>query len=289
MTLTDLPTKVDFHMHTNVSDGTDSPEEILCRVCDAGIRMFSVTDHDAVKAAGIIRARMVPGDPVFVPGVEFSCEDAQGKYHILGYGFDPESEAMESLIRRGHTIRMEKVGMRLGMLRDRFGFAFSDEDVRSILELDNPGKPHIARMMIRYGYASDIKQAIKTYIDRLEIPETHLRPEEAVSGIISGGGIPVLAHPVFGDGDDLILGEDLAGRVGRLREMGVAGLEGFYSGYTEKIRSEVLTLAESYGMMVTAGSDYHGGNKLVRLGDTGLEGAGVYPVGLRAFIERVWR
>ena len=76
--------KIDLHMHTTVSDGTDPPEQIVARVREAGIGLFSVTDHDAVKAGQVIPPLLGKGDPAFVTGAEFSCRDEEGKYHILG-------------------------------------------------------------------------------------------------------------------------------------------------------------------------------------------------------------
>ena len=90
--MTSLTGRIDLHMHTTVSDGTDSPEGILDKVRSAGLALFSVTDHDAVKGYRIIQALLTPDDPAFLTGVEFSCKDEEGKYHILGYGFDPEAE-----------------------------------------------------------------------------------------------------------------------------------------------------------------------------------------------------
>jgi predicted metal-dependent phosphoesterase TrpH len=262
--------KIDLHMHTTVSDGTDTPERILGLVREAGIGVFSVTDHDAVRAAGIIRPLLGPGDPRFIPGAEFSCRDGEGKYHILGYGFDPASAPILELVGRSHALRMRKVTARLDFLRTEFGFTFPDDEIGRLLSMDNPGKPHIGNLMVRYGYAATKEQAIKEYIDRASVREGFIRPEEAVSAIAAGGGIPVLAHPFYGSGDELILGGDMERRLKRLESFGLRGIEACYSGFTAKLRETALALARSHGLLVTAGSDYHGSNKLVRLGDTGL-------------------
>ncbi|MBR6426626.1 MAG: phosphatase, partial [Clostridia bacterium] len=110
---------------------------------------------------------------------------------------------------------------------------------------------------------------------------------EAVSAIRKGGGVPVLAHPAYGSGEEIILGETMTSRLSRLTDMGLEGIEAYYSGFTGKIRSEMLALAERFGLYVTAGSDYHGSNKLVMLGDTGLEKSQQLPEGLKKFIARV--
>ena len=103
------PLKMDFHMHTTVSDGTDTPEMILERVRQLGIQMFSVTDHDALKGCKVIQSVLAENDPVFVSGVEFSCRDEDGQYHILGYGYDVDSPAIRQVVEMGHQYRMNKV------------------------------------------------------------------------------------------------------------------------------------------------------------------------------------
>ena len=262
--------RIDLHMHTVFSDGTDTPETLLPCVREAGLVFFSVTDHDAIGACEAIRALLKPGDPRFLPGVEFSCQDGLGKYHILGYGYDPASDAIGGVVRLGHEYRMEKLGKRLRMLRDRFHIVFPESDERALYALPNPGKPHIARLMVQYGHAGSIRQAFETVLNRLTVPDLYVRPEEAIKGVLGAGGIPVLAHPCFGDGDQLILGQSLNDRVERLMRFGLMGLEGYYSGYTEKLRQEVLALADRHDLYVTAGSDYHGANKMIRLGDVGF-------------------
>ena len=87
------PGKIDLHIHSTFSDGTDTPEQILEHAREIGLDLFSITDHDALKAGPVIRSLRKEGDPAFVTGVEFSCKDEKGKYHILGYGYDPEAEA----------------------------------------------------------------------------------------------------------------------------------------------------------------------------------------------------
>ena len=281
--------KIDLHMHTTVSDGTDPPEQIVARVREAGIGLFSVTDHDAVKAGQVIPPLLGKGDPAFVTGAEFSCRDEEGKYHILGYGYDPDADAMRELVETGHRLRMSKVQARLAFLKEQFGFVFPEEELRKLLAQDNPGKPHIANLMVRLGYAESKEQAIRDFINRIRFRTQYIRPEQAIRCILGAGGIPVLAHPSYGDGDQLILGSEMDERIRRLMDYGLQGLEAFYSGFTPKLRLQILSLAERYGLYVTAGSDYHGTNKLVKLGDTGLEPGAEWPEGLNRFLNDVAR
>lgn len=273
-------------MHSAVSDGTDTPQELLHRVREAGIGLFALTDHDAVKGCRIILDARTANDPNLVTGVEFSCRDEQGKYHILGYGFDPDSASILEIVATGHRYRMKKALARLDFIRKKFGFAFSEEDVRALLALDNPGKPHIANLMVRYGFAPTKEDAIREFINQARFPGDYIRPEEAIRGILGSGGIPVLAHPAYGSGDDLIIGPEMDRRLRRLIGYGLQGVEGFYSSFTPKLIAETLSFAEKYGLYVTAGSDYHGRNKLISSGETGMKPEQAVPEGLKRFLER---
>ena len=284
--MTNALPKIDLHMHTTVSDGTDTPEKILENVRAACIEFFSVTDHDAVKAALSIRPLLEDTAPRFIPGVEFSCRDEEGKYQILGYGFDPDGASIRKTVDLGHSLRMKKVLARLDFLKSEFGFSFPNDDLASLLALDNPGKPHIGNLMVKYGYAETKESAIKDYIDRVHFKSEYVRPEQAIDGIIESGGVPILAHPFYGSGDELILGDEMDHRLKKLIGFGLRGIEAFYSGFSDKLRNEAISLAERYDLYVTAGSDYHGTNKLVKLGDTGLSDRTEYSAGLRRFLER---
>ena len=279
--------KIDLHMHSRVSDGTDSPLELLGKVKDAGLEVFSLTDHDAIKGCAEIRSNIKAGDPRFITGAEFSCRDELGKYHILGYGFDTLSGAMPEFIENSHNTRMKKLKARLAFLKSEMGIEFPEDECKALLALDNPGKPHIANLMVKYGYAETKEAAFENVLNRLPVLVSYIRPERAIDAILAGGGVPVLAHPSYGDGDQLILGSELNDRVGRLVESGLRGLEAFYSGFTPQITNEVLDLADRYDLYVTAGSDYHGANKMIVLGDIGLQNPETRHARLDAFLERV--
>ena len=182
---------------------------------------------------------------------------------------------------------MKKVAARLDFIKTEFGFVFPEEETARLLSLDNPGKPHIANLMVKYGYAETKESAIKDFIDKKRFKSEYVRPEEAVAGILASGGVPVLAHPFYGSGDELILGKDIEERIVKLKGFGLLGIEAFYSGFSAKLRRDALALAEKHDLFVTAGSDYHGTNKLVRLGDTGLDPEEELPRRLKDFLKRV--
>ncbi len=279
--------KIDLHMHTVISDGTDTPEELLPLVKEAGLDVFSVTDHDSVKGSQIIPPLLKEGDPVFISGVEFSCKDEEGKYHILGYAYDPEASSIRQLMEKGHTFRMNKLAGRMQRLTEEFGFVFPKKDLDELFAMDNPGKPHIGNLMVRLGFAESKDQAIREFIDKVNWKSEYLRPEEAIRGILDAGGVPVLAHPSYGSGDELILGEEMDERLKKLISFGIQGVEAYYSGFTQRLRLENLAFAEKYNLYVTAGSDYHGKNKIVVLGDTDLPAQEERAEGFKRFLARV--
>jgi predicted metal-dependent phosphoesterase TrpH len=283
----DTMRKIDLHMHSTVSDGTDTPVELLKRVRQAGLELFALTDHDAIKGCDVIQRLRKPEDPRFLTGVEFSCRDEEGQYHILGYRYDPAAESIQELVRKGHRIRMEKIRTRLDFLEQTFGITFPPEEIEQLLRLDNPGKPHLANLLVKDGYAESKEAAMRDYLNKLRVRLEFLEPEEAIAGILAGGGIPVLAHPTFGNGDQLIQGEDMNRRLQRLTAYGLQGVEAFYSGFSRQNREEILGFAEQYHLYVTVGSDYHGKNKRVQLGDTGFTAETVCPEGMCRFLEAV--
>ena len=128
---------------------------------------------------------------------------------------------------------------------------------------------------------------MKNILNRLHVPSSYIRPEAAITAILESGGIPVLAHPPFGSGDELILGEEMELRLRKLMDFGIQGVEGYYSGFTDKLQAQMLDFADRFGLYVTAGSDYHGTSKMIPLGDTNLPDAAQGPAGLRRFLEDV--
>ena len=285
----DLLTKIDLHMHSTCSDGTDTPEQLLENVRKAGITFFSVTDHDSVEAAGMMADIRSVNDPFCISGVELSCKDEDGQYHILGYAIDPQARPIRNVVHKAHNIRMDKVVMRLRKLKEDFGITFPEEEVELLLAQPNPGKPHIGNLMVRYGYTESKEQAFREYLNDMRIPSGYVRPEEAIKAILDSGGVPVLAHPFYGSGDQLILGAEMEERLRKLVRFGLEGTEAYYSGFTEKLTRQMLALADAFGLYVTAGSDYHGTNKMVKLGETGLEETTERPENLRRFIGRIMK
>ncbi len=284
------PELIDMHMHTVASDGTDTPEELLNAIRKAGIGMFSVTDHDAVKSCVELNALLGEDDPFFVNGVELSCKDAQGKYHILGYAYDLNAAPILDLVAYTHDLRMKKVHKRLAALKDNYQISFPDEEVEKLLSLNNPGKPHIGNLMVKYGYVENRSEAIEKYLNQIKIKGSDaIDPKDAIEAICKSGGIAVLAHPIYGNGNQLLDESELVRRIDALMRYGLRGLECYYSGFSPKEEKLMLSLADRFDLLVSAGSDYHGKNKLIMLGDTNLENTADANTHLHRLLDELMR
>ena len=265
--------RVDLHLHTTASDGTDTPATLVKKAWEKGIKVISVTDHDTVAGIPEARAALSCG-MTLIEGVEFSsvtAGDGGFRCHILGYGIDVGSEAITHAIDEGMKKRREKLYARLGYIEDNFGIRFPVEDVRELEGYNAVSKLHIAKLLIKYGHADNIGDAIDKYIGG-NAPDDRIDAALAIDSIRAAGGVAVWAHPIGGEREPRIDAHELYRRAGILREMGVIGLEAYYSRYTEGDRAPILAVAEELSMVVTGGSDYHGENKTVPLGCLDADG-----------------
>jgi len=259
--------KPDLHIHSNYSDGSDSPQELIYKAKEAGLDIFSLTDHDCYEGCEIIKKAITPEDPVFIGGIELSCEDETGKYHILGYCYNLDKPALKNAVKLTHETRMGKAKNRLDYLK-KLGYEFSQEDVNDIMGQMNPGKPHFAKLLLKYGYTDDKAEAFEI-VSGYHGKDFKLTPQMGIDAILQSDGIPILAHGILADGSKNLSQQDITDRVERLKTAGLMGVEAYYSSYSKEQKNIMLSLAKEYNLFVTAGSDYHGTNKTVRLGETG--------------------
>lgn len=271
---------IDLHMHTKYSDGTDSEYELIERLRKEGIKYFSVTDHDTIEGAMAVK-KIVPDDMVYIPGIEFSCRTTDnGKVHILGYNCNEKDWDFRMAISEGHFMRVEKLEKRLDHLKKDHGIVFSKEEYDYLRSLTSTGKPHIAKLLIKHGYATDKKEAIENYIDDKKDPNdvtsTRIPSDDAVSGILMSGGVPVWAHPLGGINERHLTADEFDSRLKLLIGEGIKGLECWYSLYQKEEIEFLLDRAKKNGLFVSGGSDYHGRNKKVIPGELNAFGETVY-------------
>ena len=259
---------LDLHIHTTASDGSDTPSELAQQVAAAGLRLFSVTDHDTIDGA-LEMEGLVPHGVRYIRGVEFSCVSPAGKCHILGYHYDPDHPAFRAALAQGRQLRLEKLERRLEKLRREYAIELTDAELRWLYSRNSPGKPHLGRILLDRGLAPTLDSAIRTYLK--DVPgRDRIEAQTAVKAILASGGFPVWAHPLGGEGEKRLAPEKFEGLLELLRGYGIRGLECHYSRYSADEAAFLEKRAKALGLAITGGSDYHGKNKTgIALGQLG--------------------
>ena len=259
---------IDLHMHSNCSDGTDTPAQLLERAEKLGLKAFSVCDHDTVEATSELLRLSETSSSVYIPGVELSCFNEYGKYHILGLGYDFRNKELLDVVEELAEKRRAKKQFRIDGLKNEFGIEIPKDVLDEWERRPSVGKPHIAGQLVKMGIAADIQEAIRDYIEPLgSSMNTRIETERAIQGIHAAGGIAIWAHPLGGIGSKGFTKEEFDTRLDSLVRQGIDGMECYYSLYTSEQQDRLVGKARSNGLLISAGSDYHGTNKAVLMGE----------------------
>ena len=269
--------RIDLHLHTTASDGSDTPSELIKKAMGIGLRTIAITDHDTL--GGLNEAMRFNGPDIrIITGIEFSCHTSgEGGFdcHILGYGFDPENVDLLRAVEHGREMRFFKLEARIKYLAERFGIILSDDEVRELRGYNAVAKPHLARILIRRGLADSVADAIDKYLKGAKFPDDRIDAKEAIDAIHAAGGIAVYAHPLGGEREKRLTPCEFYERAKALKALKTDGLEAYYSRYGKEDRDLVIRAAKELSMLVSAGSDYHGENKTVMLGELSPDGDAV--------------
>ncbi len=250
---------VDLHVHSNASDGTDTPSEIVSLAVSKGLDAIALTDHDTID--GLNEAmKAAKGLPIeIIPGIELSCVHEGVEIHILGLYVNPEDPDFMIEAEKMREVRQK----RNNEMIHRFckaGIEITEKDLKN----GNPDavitRAHFARVLLEKGYVSSMDQAFKKYLTYggpYCIKKEAITPEHAIKILKDCGASPVLAHPyLYGLGDKKT--EEL---VSYLKDLGMEGLEVYHSSNNQYESGKLKKLAVKYDLFPTGGSDYHGSNK----------------------------
>lgn len=256
---------IDLHTHSNVSDGTQTPAELVREAADVGLEVLALTDHDS---SGGWAEAMTEGARVgvsIVPGIELSTRRGEKSIHLLGYLFDPthpELVAETERIRLGRMRRARDIVERLA--RD---YEISWDDVLAhASDGATVGRPHIADALVANGFAPDRSSVFESI---LNWRSGYVRPHDAPDPLVgvrlirAAGGVPVLAHPATSSRGEVIPEAELR----TLVDAGLFGLELDHRLNRLPGLTTLRVYAERYGLAITGSSDYHGAGKPNRLGE----------------------
>lgn len=252
---------IDLHTHSNVSDGTDTPAELVRNAKAAGLTTVALTDHDTFD--GLDEA-VAEGDRIgiqVIRGMELSCQNGGQSIHLLMYGGDESYQELHSemaKVREGRTNRLRPVLAKLAEL----GAPVTEEAVLAKVG-DSPsvGRPHIADALVEAGHVKDRKEAFDRYladggpahVERYTIPVAH-----GIDLVRAAGGVPVIAHP-WGRGREAVLPPDYLAML--VHDHGLAGIEVDHQDHDAETRAALRKLAQELGVLATGSSDYHGTGK----------------------------
>jgi hypothetical protein len=253
---------IDLHIHSRASDGTLSPAEIIALASILNLGAIAITDHDSIAGSREALLCGIPDSLGFLTGVEISAEPppsypGAGSIHILGYGFrldDPElNRSLEKLqdSRRG---RNPEIIARLNKL----GIAIRIEEVEREAADGQPGRPHIAKLLIQKGVAKSMDDAFDRYLGNGKpayVDKFRIESSQAIELINAAGGIPVLAHPCL---LELERAEQLEDLLQEMMSMGLKGLEVYYPLNTPQQTRQYSDLAARHRLLMTGGTDFHG-------------------------------
>jgi hypothetical protein len=266
------PPYIDLHIHSNASDGSLTPREILDQASRLGLGAVAITDHDTVSGAEEAFRAGVPAGLALLSGVEISASPpegcpARGSFHILGYGIDlknrPLNRTLDTL-QRARSDRNPQIVARLRML----GIPISWEAVQERFGTEGQlGRPHIAQMMVQEGWVGSFNEAFERFLGAGKpayVDKYRIACSQAVTLIREAGGVPVLAHPGLLRIDHRVA---FAPLLRDLKAMGIRGIEAHYPEHSPEFTRQCITLAQRHDLLLTGGTDFHGSLKPeVRMG-----------------------
>lgn len=255
--------KVDLHVHTIYSDGEKTPLEILEMCNKNNISTVAITDHGnilgakkAIKVNPYSHIKVIPGIELTATYPKKGCN-----LHILGYNVDLENKGLNDISKAIMLDAENRVKSFIKELGVNFNIYFPQTDIDEIFSsVGNIGRPDIAILCVKYGYAKTVREAFKKLLDPLEDKvekrKVRLTAKECIQYILNAGGVPCLAHPIELKQDINELKEYMA----ELKGYGLKAVEVYQSKHTREYSEELLEIVNELNLLYSVGSDYHGPN-----------------------------
>ena len=259
------PLPIDLHAHTSVSDGTETPTQLVRAALEAGIGTIALTDHDSTAGWEEARGAAAGAGVVVIPGMELSTNWGPASVHMLAYLFDPSDGDIVTETARIRDGRLHRAELIVNRIAEDYALTWDDVLAQSI-DGGTIGRPHIADALVARGHVVNRSAAFESilhwrsgYYEKYYAPS----PLRGVEMIVNAGGVAVLAHPAT-HGRDRMIDED---NMRILADAGLFGLEVHHRDNTDDGKLRLLEFAAQFGLEITGSSDYHGEGKPNRLGE----------------------
>ena len=251
---------IDLHTHSNASDGSFTPEEVVELAKAAGLSYFALTDHDTVKGIdpATAHAESIGGIKV-IPGTELSCYQGNREIHIVGLFIDHKKPELLQALNKLEADREHRNEQMVQKFVDA-GIPLTMDELKH----GNPGsvitRAHFARVLVEKGICRDKAEAFKKYLDigcPFYLPKPKVTPEYVISLINQAGGCAILAHPY----SYKLTKTEVENLIDTLIPAGLSGMECYYSTYDDGQTEELRSMAYKRSLLVSGGSDFHGAIK----------------------------
>jgi len=256
---------IDLHAHSDRSDGTESPAQVMVAAREAGLDVVALTDHDTWDGWEEAAAAVGRTGVALVRGAEISTSAGGISVHLLSYLHDPDARGLGAAVRRARDSRLGRARRMVQRIARDFDLTW--EEVEARLEPGGTvGRPHIADALVARGYVTDRTTAFAEILSSrgpYYVPYDAPDVVAAVELVRRAGGVPVMAHPRAASRGRVVQDEVIE----ELAAAGLAGLEVDHRDHDEGARAQLRDLARSLGLFVTGSSDYHGAGKPNRLGE----------------------
>ena len=245
---------IDLHTHSNKSDGSMTPSELVRHAKESGLAAMSLTDHDSTDG---VKEALAAGEKYgieVVPGIEMSAK-SDTETHILGYYIDINNQNLLEKLEEARKTRKLRNKITCEKLRE-FGFDITDEDAQNESGGAVIGRAHYARAMVRKGYVGSVKEAFDKYLGSGKpcySKRQNFTAEECILIINDAGGAAFAAHLHLMRKSDEELFEYLKG----LKKIGLCGIEGYYTEYTPEMQEKYMSFAKELDLCISGGTDFH--------------------------------
>src|SRR5690554_3505099 len=260
-----MPGAIDLHTHSSVSDGTETPAQLVRAAVAAGLGTIAITDHDSTAGWHEAAAEASGSGLTVIPGMELSTRYGWKSVHLLAYLIDPMNADLIAETARIRAARLSRAESIVGRIAADYDLTWDDVLAQTATGA-TVGRPHIADALVAKGHVPTRSAAFASILHpRTGYFEPHYAPDplDAVRLVRAAGGVPVLAHPATG-GRSAVIPEE---RLALLVDAGLFGVEIEHRENTVDGKKRLRELADRFGLATTGSSDYHGAGKPNLLGE----------------------